>query len=191
MNKKYVVIIVILTILAAVFTQQFLDKNSKVSSEESKITRNESFSNVEEQVNSYVTEFNAKKHSYTKTDADVNQLSTEGGTVTGYFNGTRLMLMESIICGETGQKKYDVYYIHDDLSYLSIIEMGYDKPITEPDSKIVSEAKTEYVIMNNKLKLYDKKSKKIIEVKNSQDLIEMIDAFRDSLRNTVANKRTN
>ncbi|MGE5403840.1 MAG: hypothetical protein ACM3PP_02770 [Candidatus Saccharibacteria bacterium] len=188
MNRKYLIIIILIIAALGLSIGLLDNKDVQGGAQKHQAGNNrQSFGRIETQVNTFLNKCNNGKSTFTEKSADANQESSEGGTITGYFDGSKLMFIESNFFGETGQIKHEVYFINNSLSYLATTEMKYDKPITIPDSKVVQEVKTEYVIIDNQPNLYDKTAKKIIPAKDTKDILKMIDSMRKPITNTANN----
>jgi hypothetical protein len=55
--------------------------------------------------------------------------STEGGELTGYYDGDRLRLLEALYLGEGGRAKYQYYFWGDSLFFVFSVEEYYARPI--------------------------------------------------------------
>lgn len=117
-----------------------------------------------------------------KKEAEVWGWSTEGGTVTGYFDDSSLKYFEGSLFGELQQTKYEVSYIDDSLIHISLTEITYDKPIYEKNFKITEEKVNEYIILDDNEFEYKPELKQLSKVSEELNLNNILTNFEELLK---------
>jgi hypothetical protein len=107
-------------------------------------------------------EINQKIGTYNIKEVSDGGQSEEGGVVTGYYAGKQLRLIMSEYYGETGKTRAEYYFNDDNLIFALEQESTYDKPFTEPQSKVTTVKINRYYYDSRKLiKWINERSKEV------------------------------
>jgi hypothetical protein len=106
-------------------------------------------------VETFLQDFNTNKNKYQIKYAELNDLSSQGGLLNGYYEDENLKYIESSIFGETGKILYDIYFINNSLVYFVETHVKYDKTIYDEDFKVLEQNVREYLIKNDKIYQYN------------------------------------
>ncbi len=139
-----------------------------------------SFNEVEEKINNYNNVFDVNK--FNKKEVNLNELSSQGGTVIGYYEDTKLKYMITTFFGETGKKLYYYYFIDESLTYFEEIDIKYDKPIYEEGSKILRETIKKYIVLNDKLFEYKEKTRELQNIKGASNYLDILNRAKEALK---------
>ena len=127
------------------------------------------FFEINHEINLYFREYFDKNIDYIKKECDINNLSTEGGLVEGYFEGGSLKYMKLSLFGEMGKTENNFYIINNKKVYAIVNTFEYDKPIYE-FPEIIKDYKNEFYIIDNKIMEYNININDIQESRNNNIL---------------------
>ncbi|NLK87495.1 MAG: hypothetical protein GX279_08400 [Clostridiaceae bacterium] len=165
------------------------DENAAGSQRESKDTSwhssySNDFDSIKQYVETHVQDFRENRENYIMRQADYD-VSTEGGTIEGYYSGDVLKYVETHIYGEMGRLSYNVYYIDDSLKYFVETTVQYDNPINnESSSNVISETREEYLIINGRIHEYTS-DLKILSETDEANYTELFRVFEQKLKNAA------
>jgi len=129
--------------------------------------------------------------SYLIIEKDLEDLSTEGGTLVSYYKKNILKKAVILIYGEMGKKTMEYYYKNGNVIFVFVKEYFYDSPIYDEGFKISYTDDNRYYFHQNKLiKWIDDKrvNRNIYDVKSLQIGTEIInDAVNIINRSNISN----
>lgn len=149
----------------------------------SNYSKNYKYTIIKSKIESFVKDFDVNKNKSPKNEVELNEYSSEGGIVIGYYKGNNIKYIESIIYGEMGKTFYDIYFIDNTLTYFIKTDIKYDKPIYEDDFKIIEEKIKKYVILEEGLLEFNEMSETLNDVDKASIIIDAIEIFKESLKN--------
>ena len=144
MNKKVICACLVIFLISLPSCTSVNEKNELVD--------------INERIASFFDNFEKNKSLAEKKEVELISYSTEGGSVTGYYNDNTIQHIEVEIYGELGRMEYLAYYISTSLKYYIITNIKYDKPMYEDDFEISEETTERYVLYGNKIYQYDKEN---------------------------------
>lgn len=115
------------------------------------------YSSAKETIDTFLQNFETNKSKYQLKQAELIDISSQGGMVIGYYEDGKLKYIESAIFGETGKILYDIYFINNSLVYFIETDIKYDKTIYDEDFKIMEKNVKEYIINNDTMYQYNEK----------------------------------
>jgi hypothetical protein len=89
-----------------------------------------------------------KLPTYAVVDHDLVEYATEGSTVRGYFDGSRLMKLKARHFWETGRATEEYYFDGGEPMFVYRIDERYDRPLS---GHVVSRVETRYYISRRRL----------------------------------------
>lgn len=125
------------------------------------------FDTVNDKITDYFRGYFLNNKNYEKTEKDIFDSSSEGGTVEGFWLDNNLKMMRLHLYGEMGKIQTDYYIIDDNIIYTVITITEYDKPFYMDDVNIKVYYK-ELFIIDDKVMVYDT---------DKADLVESVDDF--------------
>ncbi|MBO9632994.1 MAG: hypothetical protein J7578_07720 [Chitinophagaceae bacterium] len=107
------------------------------------------------------TAINNPAKKYKVVEAEVEGLSTEGGSIKKYYDSTVLRKAILTLYGETGTMVMEYYFTKDKLIFVYEKNTAYDKPIYQGKVKVVSTIESRFYFEDQKLIRWieDKKTK--------------------------------
>jgi hypothetical protein len=115
------------------------------------------------EIDEWITKVDENFETYRKVTKDVFGQSTEGGAVTGYFNGSMLIKISAEFFGETG-KVITLYYLREGkLCFVLKEEQLYDRPIYDGEPKIVEKKLNKYYIAKENIMQWIDENHKLVK----------------------------
>jgi hypothetical protein len=99
-------------------------------------------------------EINTQLKTYKKTDVAVLGESTEGGSVSKYYDGTFIKKITQTFYGEMGKSTEEFYYDDNHLIFYYKLYTQYDKPMYINDFKVASKNEMRCYFEINKIIKY-------------------------------------
>lgn len=103
-----------------------------------------------------VVQIDSKGNSYRQVQRDVEGKSTEGGVVTGYYDGKSLRKIVATYYGESGKVTEEYYVLNGSPIFVLRTDYRYNKPLGEPpfgtsNPKVVSQQQDRFYFSKGKL----------------------------------------
>ena len=105
---------------------------------------------------------NADSAKYKVVSKNIDNLSTEGGELTNYYEGGELVKSVIFLLGEMGKSKMEFYIAGDEIFFCYEQIMHYDKPMYMQGSHIEITAVNRYYFNNQKIIRWLDNSLKIV-----------------------------
>ncbi len=129
------------------------------------------------------------KKDFEKLEIDFNGYSSQGGVATAYYDVNTLKAIELIILGDMGKVYYDYYLIGEEVIYLHVREVLYEKNINEGEVKVVNKNENEFLLDDEMLYLLNH-DEKVLNESDENIYLTMFKELFDALRNWC-NEETN
>ncbi len=118
---------------------------------------------------------------FDKIESDIMNESTQGGILTGYFNGQYFVKFTACYFGEIGMLIRDYYLNNNKLTFVNDKEQLYDKSIYDGKVKVVKINIVKYYIQNNQINvIFDDKNN--ILNKNQSESNKMLKEFLQDVK---------
>lgn len=98
-------------------------------------------------IRQHYARINKDASQYTKKERDLSGFSTEGGTLTGYYQGSELKKIVATYYGETGKAIKEFYFANGTLIFLLSTDLTYERPLMydgKDTGKIASSTKERF-----------------------------------------------
>jgi len=105
---------------------------------------------------------NADSAKYQVVSKNIDNLSTEGGELTNYYAGDKLVKSVILLLGEMGKSKMEFYIADDEIFFCYEQIMHYDKPMYMQGSHIEITAVNRYYFNDQKIIRWLDNSRKIV-----------------------------
>ncbi len=122
------------------------------------------------------------KKDFEKLEIDFNGYSSQGGVATAYYDVNTLKAIELIILGDMGKVYYDYYLIGEEVIYLHVREVLYEKNINEGEVKVVNKNENEFLLDDEMLYLLNH-DEKVLNESDENIYLTMFKELFDALRN--------
>ncbi len=129
------------------------------------------------------------KKDFEKLEIDFNGYSSQGGVATAYYDVNTLKAIELVILGDMGKVYYDYYLIGEEVIYLHVREVLYEKNINEGEVKVVNKNENEFLLDDEMLYLLNH-DEKVLNESDENIYLTMLKELFDALRNWC-NEETN
>ena len=133
-------------------------------------------------INDFMNDFKDSKEEYLIKEAPLDDMSTQGGEIKGYYIDNKLKYIDINIFGETGKIVYEIAYLNDTVVYFTKNEITYDKPIYFPDFTVQNEIISNYILYNKHIFEYNKELKQV-----SDDIELEYMEFLEDINNILSN----
>jgi hypothetical protein len=101
-----------------------------------------------ESIRAHYASINKNIKRYRKVEKDADGYSTEGGTITAYFDGDSIKKIAGHFYGEIGRADEDYYYWDDQLIFVFRKESTYDRPLS---GKVVATKESRFYFENGRM----------------------------------------
>ncbi len=122
------------------------------------------------------------KKDFEKLEIDFNGYSSQGGVATAYYDVNTLKAIELVILGDMGKVYYDYYLIGEEVTYLHVREVLYEKNINEGEVKVVNKNENEFLLDDEMLYLLNH-DEKVLNESDENIYLTMFKELFDALRN--------
>ncbi len=122
------------------------------------------------------------KKDFEKLEIDFNGYSSQGGVATAYYDVNTLKAIELVILGDMGKVYYDYYLIGEEVIYLHVREVLYEKNINEGEVKVVNKNENEFLLDDEMLYLLNH-DEKVLNESDENIYLTMLKELFDALRN--------
>ncbi len=122
------------------------------------------------------------KNDFEKLEIDFNGYSSQGGVATAYYDVNTLKAIELVILGDMGKVYYDYYLIGEEVIYLHVREVLYEKNINEGEVKVVNKNENEFLLDDEMLYLLNH-DEKVLNESDENIYLTMFKELFDALRN--------
>jgi len=125
------------------------------------------------------TQINSGSKSYKVIEEDVNGLTSEGGFLKKFYDGTVMKKAELTFFGETGQLTSQYYFLNGELIFAKSSEERYKEPMYMGKTETDSLNKNEFYFKNQILVRWIDNNGKIVEqTQYLQKQIEILDDLK-------------
>ncbi len=139
---------------------------------------------LSKKIKDYFSDYFSNNENYVFETVSVFDWSSEGASITGYYDKNELVLLKTEIFGSLGREDYSYYIIDENTRFTIKRKYDYSGAIDDDSFSVTKESAKIYLTLNEKTYNFDVSTMKITEEISQEDFDK--DLFSSSLEKLKA-----